>query len=54
MQDHDLAAASVVIEITLEGLVHKAGIDRAEFLAGDVLEQQLLLLFTGYLGIARP
>lgn len=51
--DLDVTVASVVIETTLEALVHKAVIDSAELLAGDVLEQQLLQLITGYLGVGR-
>lgn len=45
----DLALASVVVETTLEALIHKAVIDRSELLVDHVFEDEVLTLLIGYL-----
>lgn len=49
--DIDFAVVATVLETTLEALTHKAVIEGAEMLAGDMLEEQILRMFTGYLGM---
>lgn len=49
----DVTVAAVVIETSLEALIHRAVVERTELFPWSVFEDQTLQLITGYLGISE-